>query len=352
MAASAWGESELATIATLDRRTVSAGEIERGERYVGLENMTSDGRFEGVGGVEPGELKSNKFRFGPEHVLYGKLRPYLSKIARPNFTGICSTDILPIRPGPELDGTYLMHFLRTPAMVRHATTRATGINLPRLSPKELQRFVIPLPPIEEQRRIATVLDAADSLRAKRRQALAKLDDLTQATFIDMFGDPLTTTGPRRVVADVAEVVTGNTPPRSDETNYGPGIEWIKSDNIEESGVVSSAAENLSAKGEAKGRVAPASAPLVVCIAGSPASIGRVGLLDRPVAFNQQINAILPGPVLFPTGYPTDDAQREIDRTLLECAGSADDIAKAVAFLLENDYLTGVALPVDGGRLLT
>ncbi len=47
-----------------------------------------------------------------------------------------------------------------------------------------------LPPIEEQRRIAGILDAADALRAKRRQALAKLDTLTQAIFIDMFGDPV------------------------------------------------------------------------------------------------------------------------------------------------------------------
>ena len=48
----------------------------------------------------------------------------------------------------------------------------------------------PLPPIEEQRRIAAVLDAASTLRAKRRLALAKLDPLMQAVFMDMFGDPV------------------------------------------------------------------------------------------------------------------------------------------------------------------
>ena len=50
---------------------------------------------------------------------------------------------------------------------------------------------IPLPPIEEQRRIAAILDHADALRAKRREALACLDELTQSIFIDMFGDPVT-----------------------------------------------------------------------------------------------------------------------------------------------------------------
>ena len=50
---------------------------------------------------------------------------------------------------------------------------------------------IPLPPLEEQKRIAGILDAADILRAKRRESLAKLDDLLQSTFLDLFGDPVT-----------------------------------------------------------------------------------------------------------------------------------------------------------------
>jgi type I restriction enzyme S subunit len=57
--------------------------------------------------------------------------------------------------------------------------------------KDVAEMEIPLPPIEEQRRIAAVLDAADALRTKRRQALAKLDTLTQAIFIDLFGNPRT-----------------------------------------------------------------------------------------------------------------------------------------------------------------
>ena len=50
---------------------------------------------------------------------------------------------------------------------------------------------IPLPPLAEQKRIAAILDAADALRARRREALAQLDTLLQSTFLDMFGDPVT-----------------------------------------------------------------------------------------------------------------------------------------------------------------
>ncbi len=71
----------------------------------------------------------------------------------------------------------------------------SAINLPNAGYsrhyKFLKKTVIPLPPLAEQKRIAGILDAADSLRAKRREALAQLDTLLQSTFLDMFGDPVT-----------------------------------------------------------------------------------------------------------------------------------------------------------------
>jgi type I restriction enzyme S subunit len=179
--------ARLGNIADIERSSVTPADIQQGETYVGLEHITTDGRFVAVAQVDAGELQSNKFRFGPEHILYGKLRPYLSKIARPTFHGVCSTDILPIRPGPEVDRSYLTHVLRTPEMVAEATRLSQGANLPRLSPSALAEFEIPLPPLEEQWRIASILDAADALRTKRRQTLEQLDSLTQSIFIDMFG---------------------------------------------------------------------------------------------------------------------------------------------------------------------
>ena len=64
-----------------------------------------------------------------------------------------------------------------------------GVGLKHVTKGAVQSVQIPLPPLEEQKRIAGILDAADALRAKRREALAKLDDLLQSTFLDMFGDP-------------------------------------------------------------------------------------------------------------------------------------------------------------------
>ena len=185
-----WPTGALESIAILDRRSIHPSQAEAATPYLGLEHLDGDGRINCMETVASAGLKSNKFQFSDRHVLFGKLRPYLRKIARPEFSGVCSTDIIPIRPRDGVSRDYLFYFLRTPEAVNLATSRCSGANLPRLGPKQLAAFQIPLPPLAEQKRIARILDAADALRAKRREALAQLDTLLQSTFLDMFGDPV------------------------------------------------------------------------------------------------------------------------------------------------------------------
>ncbi|WP_346845954.1 restriction endonuclease subunit S [uncultured Rothia sp.] len=110
----------------------------------------------------------------------------------------------------------------------------------------------------------------------------------------MYGNPFT--NPKNLsmkrLGEIATIVTGNSPPRSDKSNFGSHLEWIKSNNL--GGKIATEAEEwLSETGGKKARVAPACSILVTCIAGSPESIGKCSLTDRDVAFKQQINAILP-----------------------------------------------------------
>jgi len=188
---SKWPTVTLGDVAAIDRASVQPNDIEAGTMYLGLEDIESwTGRLNPKP-VDAGFLASSKFRFTRQHVLYGKLRPYLAKIACPDVAGVCSTDILPILPGPKIDRQYLFQFLRRPKVVAYAGAQAGGANLPRLSPNALAAFELPLPPLADQRRIATILQATDSLRAKRRATLALLDSLTSAVFLEMFGDPVT-----------------------------------------------------------------------------------------------------------------------------------------------------------------
>jgi len=171
-----------------------------------------------------------------------------------------------------------------------------GATFKEVSKAVVSRIEIALPSVPEQRRIAEVLDRAEALRAKRRAALAQLDTLTQSIFLDMFGDPATNPKgwPRKSISDVATVITGNTPSRAVPGYYGTDIEWIKSDNINTPDYyLTRAHEGLSALGRAVARMVPPRSILVTCIAGSPACIGNAAMTDREVAFNQQINAVVP-----------------------------------------------------------
>lgn len=179
---------QLGKVATIDRQTIDPSELEPDTAYLGLEHIERGGRILRRSSIGESELTSGKFRFSADHVLFGKLRPNLGKVARPSFAGVCSTDILPIRPTANLDRDFLLHFLRQPVLVELAASKSTGANLPRLNPSILAAFMIPLPPLADQRRIATILDKADALRTKQQQELACFDILTQSIFTDMFGD--------------------------------------------------------------------------------------------------------------------------------------------------------------------
>ena len=89
----------------------------------------------------------------------------------------------------RIDPRYLKHML-SDALVQ-MEQHLHGATMKHVNRGEFLATTIPLPPLDEQRRIAGILDAADALRAKRREALAQLDTLLQSTFLDMFGDPVT-----------------------------------------------------------------------------------------------------------------------------------------------------------------
>jgi NAD(P)-dependent dehydrogenase (short-subunit alcohol dehydrogenase family) len=95
-------------------------------------------------------------------------------------------------------------------------------------------------------------------------------------------------------------------------------------------------------------LAPWADYLPYCIA-KRAVVALAMQLARQLAPAVRVNVIAPGPVLMPADFPAAARRSEIRRTLLRREGSADDIAAAVQYLAEADYVTGVFLPVDGGR---
>lgn len=123
-------------------------------------------------------------------VLVSTVRPNLNGVASvsEDYDGAtASTGFCVLRPRPErLHSSYLMHWVRTPQFVDLMVRQATGASYPAVSDRIVKSSLIPLPPLDEQRRIAAILDKADALRRKRKRALELLDTLTQSIFVDTF----------------------------------------------------------------------------------------------------------------------------------------------------------------------
>ena len=111
--------------------------------------------------------------------------------ARMGFAGGFGAFCKVLRPGPDVDPHYFGHYFTTSSYRRVISQMASGANINNLRKEHLDSLPIPLPALDEQKRIAGILDAADALRVKRREALAQLDTLLQSTFLAMFGDPVT-----------------------------------------------------------------------------------------------------------------------------------------------------------------
>ena len=134
---------------------------------------------------------------------------------------VCKIDGL----SKDLDRHYLAKFL--PILLKKIEDETPFVTVKHLSVKKLNEAEIPLPPLAEQKRIAAILDAADALRAKRRETLAQLDTLLQSTFLDMFGDPETREWPMATVEEVAL-------PKKGSIRTGPfGSQLLHSEFVDE-----------------------------------------------------------------------------------------------------------------------
>lgn len=189
---------------------------------------------------------------------------------------------------------YLFYALksRTESLVM----QGTGSTFKAISRKILENTKIPVYSEKEQLHIVDAMTSIEKAVNIKKEELKNLELLVKARFVELFDDPKENPKgySKRQLKQTCKVITGNTPPRAVSEYYGEHIEWIKTDNIV-SGLINptTATEFLSEKGMAVGRTVEKDSILMACIAGSLSSIGRVCVTDRKVAFNQQINAIVP-----------------------------------------------------------
>lgn len=135
-----------------------------------------------------------------------------------------------LRAKSEIDLAFLCRVLEN----YDVTPFVTGTTRGKLTQAGAAEIAIPVPPLPNQRHIADILDRAEALRAKRRAAFAQLDTLTQAIFLDIFGDPAT--NPKRwpqilLGEHASKIGSGSTPMGGESSYHADGIALIRSLNV-------------------------------------------------------------------------------------------------------------------------
>lgn len=140
-----------------------------------------------------GALGSAKCSFDARHVLYSKLRPYLNKVVLPNERGVGTSELLPLFPDPlRMDREFLAFYLRSPDFVDFAVANSRGANLPRVAMSALWTHGVPVPPLDEQRRIVRRINECteriEEIRRVRDIGIAESKAIESAVFHDFLHD--------------------------------------------------------------------------------------------------------------------------------------------------------------------
>lgn len=191
----------------------------------------------------------------------------------------------------------------------------TGLTVPKLNQGRMREIPIPIPPLDEQKRIVEKLDecfeAIDKARANVEKNLQNAKELFQSKLNEIFSQKSDGWVVKSLKA-IGQIQTGTTPPTNDKSNYGNYIPFVKPAHFNPDGSINAGDCMLSESGLKKGRLFPSNSVLMVCIG---ATIGKTGFSEKPVSSNQQINCLTPteeyNPKLFYYGLISPFVQKQV-----------------------------------------
>lgn len=158
-----WEERTLAEVCEISSALVDPRQEDYENMiHVGAANIESNtGNLISLKSAKEENLISGKYCFNERAVLYSKIRPYLIKVARPGFAGLCSADIYPLVPREDrITRDFLYHALMTQHFTEFAVSGSARAGMPKVNREHLFSYRFAIPAIPEQQRIVSVLDEA------------------------------------------------------------------------------------------------------------------------------------------------------------------------------------------------
>jgi len=158
-----------------------------------------------------------------------------------------------------------------------------------LNTAKLEKLQIPLPPLAEQRRIAAILDKADAIRRKRKEAIRLAEEFLQSAFLDMFGDPVTNPKGWPVIK-VIEACDCIVPGRDKPKSFSGSTPWVTTDDLVPKGLTLGSKKGLGLSDaeieEVRARVIPKGSVIITCVG----ELGLTSLAGIDFVINQQLHA--------------------------------------------------------------
>lgn len=294
--AATWPMVALGDVATINPRLPGDSDETQIVSFVSMASASEEGFLLDEEPRILSEAKKGFTYFERSDVLVAKITPCFEngKCLRPNMIsnqiGFGSTEFHVLRANEDrIDKTYLFYAIWNDKFRYLGQASMSGAaGQKRISSNFLKQHKIPLPPLPEQKRIAAILDKADSIRRKRQQATALADEFLRSVFLDMFGDPVANTKGWEVrpLIELGDVITGKTPPSRLQGMWNGEIPFVTPGDL--TGIIYRTNRTITNEGAEKSRVCRSGALLVCCIG---ATIGKAGISRREASFNQQINAV-------------------------------------------------------------
>lgn len=241
---------------------------------------------------------SGKYFYESGTIIYSKIRPYLVKAVLVDFRGLCSADMYPLTPLPNISAGYVIAHLLGDRFTKFVESASARSGIPKVNRQDLAEFKIPVPPLPEQQAIAEALSDMDDLIAAQAALIEKKQAIKQGAMQELL------TGRRRLpgfegewkekrIGDVAQITSGGTPNTSNEGYWGGDIPWMSSGELNkkivnevDGRITQSGLENSSAT------IIPPNCVLVG-LAGQGKTRGTVAINTISLSTNQSIAAIWP-----------------------------------------------------------
>jgi len=214
-------------------------------------------------------------------VLVSTVRPNLNTVAYVSeemHGATASTGFCVLRPkSDKIHGRFLFHWVQSPRFVADLVKQATGQSYPAVSDKIIKETCLPLPHLDEQRRIAAILDQASLVRRLRLRSVEKISELSQSIFYEIFGDPLTNPNKwpdDRQLGEVAEIVSGITKGRKPNRRETREVPYLAVINVQDRFLRLSPLKTIDATNEEINKYKLEVDDLLLTEGGDPDKLGR------------------------------------------------------------------------------